>query len=137
MSTYFGYKRATKSEPRSIDFHKINECNDKVDITVLDAPGSGGASHEYLVTVNGLDDLWVSDTILRFQNGPINEVGVNGLTQEVLLAILIDRLKAFHAGPYNSDENYEALVHCRLALNALNKRTNRRVSEGVEGTHKL
>jgi hypothetical protein len=33
-----------------------------------------------------------------FQNGPIAEVGVNGVTHEVLLAIVADRLRSFQKG---------------------------------------
>ncbi len=122
---------------RTIEMHKVNPCNDLIDITVLDEPGHGGACHEYLVTLYNHSGDVVDEGLINFQNGPILESGVNGITQEVLLAILIDRLKAFHAGPYSCDENYEALTHCRLALRALNARTIRRMNEGVEGTSKL
>ena len=38
---------------------------------------------------------------IRFQNGPIAEAGVNGLTHEALLAVLEDRLVGFQSGPYH------------------------------------
>lgn len=70
-----------------------------------------------------------------FQEGPINEVGVNGLTHEVLLAILIDRLEGFQDGPYANDFNGNALHHLREAQEQLLDRTRERMARGVEGTH--
>lgn len=115
---------------RTIETHKVNPVNDLVDIRVLDEPGSGGANHQYVVI---LPDR--PDTYITFQNGPIAEVGVNGLTQEVLLAIVVDRLAAFQAGPFACKENAAALVHCQHAQEVLLSRTRARMARGVEGTH--
>ena len=68
-----------------------------------------------------------------FQNGPIQTAGVNGITQEVLLAIVIDRLRSFQAGPFPCDENAEALGYCEMALDFLKERTKMRLARGVEG----
>ena len=64
-----------------------------------------------------------SRTTILFQNGPINEVGVNGLTHEALLAILCDRMRGFQAGPYHSADNAEALACMEQAQTALQRRT--------------
>jgi hypothetical protein len=74
-------------------------------------------------------------TTILFQNGPIPEKGVNGITQEVLLAIVADRLMSFQAGPFASKYNAKALDHVLLAQEALLQRTRDRMSRGVEGTH--
>ena len=74
-------------------------------------------------------------TPIIFQNGPINEVGVNGITHEALLAILADRLESFQAGPYASDYNAAALDHIRSAQGCLHDRTRARMAQGIEGTH--
>ncbi|VVQ17109.1 hypothetical protein PS914_05960 [Pseudomonas fluorescens] len=74
---------------------------------------------------------------LVFQNGPISEVGVNGITHEALLAILIDRMEGFQSGPYASSDNAEALESMRTAQTALQRRTIERMNRGVEGTHKV
>jgi hypothetical protein len=71
---------------------------------------------------------------IRFQNGPINEHGVNGISQEALLAVVIDRLRSFQAGPYACRENATALTKCEEALMWLKLRTQRRIDRGVEGT---
>ena len=118
---------------RKIDIHKINPMNDKLEIHVVDKPGSGGANHEYLI-VN--PDNKYFECSIDFQNGPINECGINGITQEILLAIVIDRLKSFQSGPFPSRENEKALTHCEEALHWLQQRTLDRIRRGVEGQTK-
>jgi|SRR5580692_3426179 hypothetical protein len=114
---------------RMITDHIANPVNDQIKIAVTDEPGAGGANHAYEVS-------WPGGPIthIEFQNGPINEVGVNGLTQEALLAIVIDRLRSFQAGPFACKENAEALEHSLQALEWLKSRTKARIARGVEGT---
>jgi len=131
---------------RTIEDHKVNPANDVLQITVMDEPGAGGANHRY--DIDGMDMTtnpsrkFVNDpdptglTII-FQNGPINEVGVNGVTQEVLLAIVADRLRSFQAGPYACKANACALTHIEEAMHWLQQRTIERMRRGVEGTHKV
>jgi hypothetical protein len=90
---------------------------------------AGGANHEYAIRSVAKTHL------ISFQNGPIKEVGVNGITQEVLLAIIIDRLRSFQNGPYRCRENAIALTDCEEALMWLQRRTVERIKRGVEGTH--
>lgn len=132
----------TLSLPREITTHHINDCNRRIVLKALDAPGQGGACHEYEITVlspRDLDSLAPGHkfTRLSFQNGPIKEVGTNGITHEVLIAVLEDRLKSFQAGPYASIDNAEALECLRQAKKCLNRRTASRVERGVEGTHQV
>jgi hypothetical protein len=113
---------------REITSHKVNPANDKVRVVVLDEPGSGGANHEYdVVLPSG------KATRITFQNGGIAEFGVNGLTQEVLLAICIDRLQAFQCGPFGCRENALALTKIEEAQHWLQHRTRSRMERGVEG----
>lgn len=131
---------------RTIESHKVNPANDVIQIEVTDAPGAGGANHRYELTgfdtsknpsatdQHGYKSSYSREIIL-FQNGPIAEVGVNGVTQEVLIAICIDRLECFQAGPYASPDNQTALYHLQKAQEALLNRTRARMSRGVEGTH--
>jgi hypothetical protein len=74
-----------------------------------------------------------NSVVLSFQNGPINEVGVNGITQEVLLAVVADRLRSFQAGPFACRENALALTKVEEAMHWLQKRTMDRMRRGVEG----
>lgn len=113
---------------RTINTHKVNPANDKITIEVTDKPGPGGANHTYRLN-------WGSGAVtLQFQNGAINEVGVNGITHEALIAILIDRLEAFQRGPYSCRDNAIALTHLETAKLWLFNRTLARMARGVEGT---
>lgn len=124
---------------RTIDTHKVNPANDRLQIIVTDEPGAGGANHEY--HISGFDDPedrnGISQRTLRlsFQNGPIPEKGVNGITHEVLLAIVQDRLEAFQNGPFACEENGKALEAVKQAQHWLQFRTLKRMARGVEGTH--
>jgi len=111
-------------------------------IDVRDEPGQGGACHDYLIrgfdaTSNPSDGVIQGDKSARilFQNGPIKEFGTNGVTHETLLAILIDRLRSFQAGPFAGRPNAIALTHLEEALMWLQTRTRERIKRGVEGTH--
>lgn len=100
-----------------------------IDLLVLDEPGSGGANHRYQIGIGR-----TFRTLIEFQNGPINEVGNNGLTNEALLAIVIDRLQGFQSGPFKCRENAVALTKLEEAMMWLQKRTRERMARGVEGT---
>lgn len=129
---------------RLITDHQVNECNESLRIEVLDEPGSGGACHRYLIsgyTPQSIDPTCAlaggGETLIEFQDGPIQEVGTNGLTHEALLAIVIDRLRSFQAGPYACRENALALTKLEEAQHWLHHRTRARFSRGVEGTHSV
>lgn len=149
---------------RTITDHKLNGLNDALTISVLDEPGQGGANHEYEIawgdvergpkpTIAELEAILEKDgnakvsiqpdgsiaigntRRISFQNGPIQEAGVNGISGEALLAIQIDRLRSFQAGQYACRENAIALTHLEDALMWLQKRTRDRLARGVEGTN--
>ena len=129
---------------RTIDTHKVNPANDRLTITVMDRPGAGGASHLYLIegfdTRGNPSDIGEPHMVavpILFQNGPIPEAGVNGLTHEALLAIVADRLQSFQSGPYANEFNAAALQHVEAAQAALQARTKSRMARGVEGTHQV
>lgn len=101
---------------------------------VDDVESSGyGPAHVYRVYADIAGDTEKIATI-AFQEGPIREHGVNGLSGEVLLAILADRLRHFQAGAYTCEENAEALQHIEAAAAAMARRTAARQARGVEGT---
>lgn len=116
---------------RELHGHKINPANDTLTVTVHDEPGAGGACHVYSVHGGKLP----SPVVISFQNGLIAEAGVNGVTHEALLAILVDRLQAFQRGPYACRENAIALTKLEEAQHWLHHRTLARMQRGVEGTH--
>lgn len=124
---------------RELTSHKVNGLNEDLQILVHDEPGLGGACHVYSVgyclnpgTADGGTSHMAS---IRFQNGPIAESGINGISNESLLAIVEDRLKGFQSGKFSCRENALALTHLQEAMHWLHHRTRERVQRGVEGTH--
>lgn len=127
---------------RTIATHKVNECNEALQIEVVDAPGNGGAHHHYEISGYNAshNPSWWPDgspceMTIVFQNGPIKEAGVNGITNEALLAIVEDRLACFQNGPYACEENAVARAAVQKAMEVLHSRTLKREARGVEGTH--
>jgi len=143
---------------RIITDHILNGLNEALTITA-DGPGPDGASHRYdiigkaeIIPGIGPRPFGVN---LRFQNGPIgrNPDGttrlqdLNGISNEALLAVLIDRMRGFQfernpdgsfdeskRGKFACKENACALTHMEEALMWLHKRTRDRMRRGVEGT---
>lgn len=126
---------------RSLVDHTVlgDSANHQLKVEVLDEPGQGNACHLYRIsgfdTESNPGDQGENRTLVLFQNGPIKEVGVNGVTHEALLAILIDRMRSFQEGGYKCRENAIALTHLEDALMWLQRRTVARIRRGVEGTH--
>lgn len=126
---------------KELTSHKVNGCNDQIQVFAVDGPGPGGASHHYRIELPAVETADTkqppSSVNIFFQKGPILECGVNGLTHENLLAILIDRMEGFQSGPYACDENAAALTALQTAQGILKARTEKRLARGVEGTHKV
>ena len=70
---------------------------------------------------------------VQFQMGPVPEAGVNGFTNEAMLAILIHRTQVLDS-QYPCDENKAAIAAMQATLDAFNARTAKRQARGVEGT---
>jgi len=98
-------------------------------------PTEGDACARYLVRPRDNPEDEILATI-KFQPAPIPKVGVIGVTNEVLLAIVVDRLTSFQAGPFPSPHNESALMLVRSALQELELRTRDRQTRGVEGETK-
>lgn len=124
---------------RKLVSHKVNGLNEDLDIEVLDERGAGNANHEYVISYclnPGTADGGVSPMCrVSFQNGPIKEAGINGISNEALLAIVEDRLLGFQSGDYACRENAVALTKLQECMMWLQKRTMDRMRRGVEGTH--
>jgi hypothetical protein len=103
--------------PREITFHHVD-----------------GSKHRHpLHAINGVNRYrlhWGIGDIavdLVFQHGPRYEEG--GVTNEQLLAVVIDRLEYLHDG---GPEHALALARTRTALQYLQARTRDRVARGVD-----
>lgn len=148
-------------QARLITDHRCNGLNDALNIVVLDEPSDTGANHAYLLDiVGGAPGSGGGSTVIRFQNGPILEAGFNGLSNEALIAVVIDRLRGFQGenprperkvigdasvvveamnreelwGKFKCRDNAIAITHLEDALMRLQKRTRDRMARGVEGT---
>lgn len=120
-----------RKDARKLPLANLGSVNPTLTVQVNDEPGPGGACHSY--------DTYLKDGSLvatvKFQEGAIHEAGINGTTNEALLAIVIDRLEGFSKGPYPSRETSIALRKCEEALFWMAYRTRERESRGVEGKH--
>ena len=109
------------------DGHGLNESL----ILEADELGPGRASHQYVVRIG---DHQVAK--VQFQEGPRNVEGsIEGCTEAVLLAILIDRLRGFQAGPYPCRENAIQLTKLEETLHWTRARADARAKRGVLGTY--
>lgn len=116
---------------REITSHKLNGLNDAILVQAVGPDGPGGAPHDYLITGG---DAPVS---VHFQQGPVQEVGPNGISNEALIAVVIDRLQSFQKGTFSCRENAIALTKLEEAMHWLHHRTRQRLARGVEGTSNL
>lgn len=90
------------------------------------------APHNFKV-VKSDDNKQIAD--IHFQEGPIKECGVNGVCNEDLINMVLCRLQHFQESEFKCEENANAIIYLKSALDELRKRTNKRESRGVEGTH--
>lgn len=116
---------------RQVRFTAASPVSSQLMIFNTGTPGPGGARPCYEIV------LPEGGTVhqLRFQQGTIKEAGINGVTVELLLAICIDQLEQFQAGPFPCGENVYAIVFMNKAKEALDWRTRERSARGVEGVH--
>lgn len=92
-------------------------------------PDAGGASHVYVIEIDGNCVGHV-----QFQHGPRGENGkLTGANDIALLAIVADRLQCFQGGDFAHESNQRALNHIRDAMDILRSRTAERKVRGVLG----
>ena len=70
---------------------------------------------------------------IKFQDGPIQDNGVNGAQIEDVIDALVNRLQGFQKGGYPCRENALAITKLEEARLWLNERTRKRQEQGVEG----
>ena len=85
----------------------------------MDEAGEGGACHRYAVTTK---DMKTTFAAIDFQMGSVKKEGYNGVQDEDLLKIVIDRLQCLEAGPFSCDEYHFALGYIRKGLDCLDHR---------------
>lgn len=114
---------------RLVKYRDIGLFTDKIKITAGPL-GEGNASLEYSIALEATDAKVV--THIQFQSGNPNE-NVNGITNEALLSVLIDRMEGFQSGPFKSREGALVLTKLEEALHWMFSRTLDRRFRGVEG----
>jgi hypothetical protein len=92
-------------------------------------PQAGGASHRYLASIG--ENCCAE---IQFQHGARTEPGsIPGITEAVLYAILLDRLRAFQAGPYACAANDDQIEWLEQCLASTKARADERAARGVLG----
>lgn len=103
------------------------ECDGKLFVNSISAvDGKDVEGHLYYIQTGA------SSSQIQFQQGTVPVEGVNGVTNEALLAILIHRIK-FLNSKVPCLENSEALFRLEKAMIWFNQRTANRKARGVEG----
>lgn len=102
--------------------------NDSITLT-SDEPDKSGAAHCYQATIEAAPVL-----VIQFQKGPRNEpASIPGATEASVIAVLIDRLRGFQAGPYACRENAIILTKLEECLMWTRARADARARRGVLG----
>ena len=119
---------------REITSHRDGGLNDRLKIvTGIEAPSAGGADWYYEITAGTGSEGFAHG--LTFQHEIVGVAGIHGLTNEALVAVVIDRLERFQLGPFSCSENERALELLTLALFTLRGRVADRIARGVLDRH--
>lgn len=137
------YSEGWNAKGTQIISHEVEGAASNLSIVVGDEPAQpGNANHRYDIigfdTVSNASEhegSFARALSILFQNGPIPSHGNNGVTIEALLAVIAHRLEGFQAGPFASQDNEDALLGVKNALEALQRRTRNRIARQVEGTY--
>lgn len=99
-----------------IKTHQISSKESNIRVFTEDEPGKDGSFWHYRVSFG---DPRAPDSVanlhIRFQNGDIKTMGVNGITTEALLAVVLDRIKNDYLCR-NTKEDGKALDAIELGL---------------------
>lgn len=91
-------------------------------IQTLDDKKSNNLHHHYKIVSNKLDVYGHNRVVvgeIKFQEGSVEKVGVNGMLDRDLLEIIKNRFENYQAGKYSSDYVEHALKHVRQAIESL------------------
>lgn len=124
--------------PQVFDHIVPGSAADALDVKTLGSPGVGGAFNRYSVYGEIANGALANDSFgatLKFQEGAVPLVGPNGLTNEVLIAVVLDRLRGFQDGQFACRENALAITNLEQGLMWLQRRTADRLRRNVEGSY--
>ena len=129
------------SDQTKKNFEQMHDVYSVHDSTIVfrEDEFENNAPHHYLITEKNVKEGETQPNILTellFQNGVLSE-GVNGIMDENLIAIVIDRLTHFQESQYSSKENAMAITKLQEAQHWLMARTASRKLRNVHGTHEV
>ena len=115
---------------RELTTHKVNKLNRALTIKVLDEPKLCGANYLYQISVllENSKSLEVG-CLIKFHEFHDVNIGVNGITNVALLAIVEDRLKGFQSGEFDCRENAIALTKLQEVIMWLQKNERTMLNE--------
>jgi hypothetical protein len=120
--------------------HMVNRFNREcINVLTADERASDNAHHAYVIGVSrGAECSTERDEVverceLNFQNGGLKEVGANGITDQALIAVVLDRMRSFNDGQFRCRENSMIITKLEEAMMWMEKRGNDRARRGVEG----
>lgn len=93
-------------------------------IAALNAPAPGAPQ----AVVGNLHIVW--------QDGPRKETAVNGVQVSDVIDACVDHLGLLQSGPFPCMENAHSLDHLREAKRWQDRRTEKRIAQGVEGINR-
>lgn len=119
---------------KEVTLHHVAGAETNVVVQAVGPLNGGGGYSHYQVTgfdtarnSAAVDDhgyrVGFSRLSIVFQNEKPAAHGLVGITMESLMAVCIDRLTDFQAGPFPCDENAIAKEHLEKAMAALQSRT--------------
>ena len=106
-------------------FELVQLGTDKYTEVLADANKSYNCSPNFAVRAKATGEILAD---IHFQDGPVKEVGINGVANEDLIVMVMHRLNQFQDSDYACKENADAVRHLQDGLDSL------RVRRGVEGT---
>lgn len=125
---------------RELFDHKNNKFNREcIKVETADLRASDSAHHAYKISVevkaqtSNETDQTVHEVVLQFQNGGLKEVGANGITDQALIAVVLDRMRSFNEGQFRCRENSMIITKLEEAMLWMEKRSNDRARRNVEG----
>lgn len=134
---------------REITEHQTNDCNRQIKIIAMDVDVKEndtckGRQSSYNIVIPDKTNNVVYDADkendpasfnLFFQKGSTTKHGINGLTFEVLCAIMLDRMRYFQSTELKNDCNEECIKHLEKVIELQKKRADDRVARGVYDTY--
>lgn len=122
----------------------IVEAGDELTDKQIKGEGKSHASYNFFVkSVRGGE--WSKSLNVRFHQGPlleenpdgsVRQLPVQGVTNEAVLAMVLDRLEVFQKGKFACNQNQFAIERIKEAIDALKAREAERFKAGIVGTCK-